>query len=242
MVITNCGNTASGKSCFSTAIASRLLDLKKATCIIIDFNTDIPAKAIWEPTERTSPNYSLGTLFEAKEKIDVKTLPKYLLTHNKYKNLGLLGYCSGDTALSYSEPTHDQFIDVIKAAEQMVDYVIIDCSSPMFTEALTASIEMADCLNILLTPDLKGIVYHQTANKLYGDIPKFHVENTNYILSPVKNFNDINTISENLNMKFLQLPYSTEIEVALCEGKMFDIYKKAPRKYKNTVDKIIENL
>lgn len=240
MIIANYGNNCSGKTTFSAALATKLVDDKNSSCIIIDFNIDTPARAVWEPTNKVSRMFSLGALLE-EEKIDLKVIPKYLLTHKDYNNIGLLGYCSGDTPISYEEPLYDKMIDVIRASEQMVDFVIVDCSSPLLTDTLEAAIEMSDCLNMLITPDVKGIVYYQTAQELFSKSPKFNIEKTNYILSPVKKWSDSSTIQKSLNNNFFELPYSIDIDFAMNEGEIFNTYKKAPKQYKKVVDSIIKS-
>ena len=240
MIITNYGNNHSGKTTFSVALANRLLEKDKTTtAIIINFDNNIPAHALWEPTRDITKMYSMGALIE-EAKIDQKILPKYILTHENHKNIGLLGYCIGDTPLSYVDITYEKVLDIIKAAQQLADYVIIDASSPLLTEQLTASIEMADCLNVLITPDNEGVIYYKTSKKMFSRSKKFLVENTNYILSPVKSYNAVDNIKNGLQREFLELPYSLEIDVQNCNGNMFNILKSAPKKYKKTIDSIIK--
>lgn len=242
MIITNYGNNHSGKTTFSVALATRLLELDKtATAIIINFDSNVPAHALWEPTREITQMYSLGALIEER-KIDQKILPKYILTHENHKNIGLLGYCIGDTPLAYIDITYDKVLDIIKSAQQLADFVIIDASSPLLTEQLAASIEMSDCLNMVVTPDNEGVIYYKTANEMFSRSKKFYVENTNYILSPVKSYNAVENIKKSLSMNFLELPHSLEIDVQNCNGNMFNILKSSPKKYKKTVDAIIKTI
>ena len=239
MVITNYGNNHSGKTTFSVALANKIIEHKhNASIIIINFDNNVPAHAVWEPKREMSRMYSLGALGE-EIKIDQQVLPKYILTYEGNNNIGLLGYCIGDTPLSYSDITYEKVISIIRSAEQIADYVIIDSSSPLLTETLTASIEMADCLNVLVTPDNEGVIYLKTATKMFSRSSKFTVDRTNYILSPVRSYNAVENIKNGFNMNFTELPYVEEIRVQNCNGKLFHILKYCTRKYKKAVDSIV---
>lgn len=243
MVIANYGNNHSGKTTWSVALAKRIVEKSRgASVIIINFDNNVPAHPLWEPTREISQMYSIGALCEEKE-IDPKVLPKYLLTHEKEHNIGLLGYCIGDTPLDYLDITYEKVIAIIRSAQQIADHVIIDCSSPLLTDTLAASIEMADCLNVLITPDADGVLYYKTASKMFSRSKKFFVANTNYILSPVKPFNAVSNIKSAFeNIKFHQLPYSEEIQVQNCNGNLFGITDYAGKKYKKIIDKILATM
>lgn len=244
MIVANVGSSNSGKSTFSAAEAFHLVEKcgPNTSCILISFNMDTPMRAVWEPSERISQMYSLGHLLE-EEIIDAKTLPKYVVTHKNHPNLGLLGYCAGDTPLDFSDIHYEKILSIIKAAEQMASVVIIDCDSTIWSDIVAASLEMADCLNLFLTPDSRGILYEQTFTDVYSKSPKFAVSNTHYILSPAKKFNAIQSFGEALGGKpYMTLPYSLEIEVLGCEGKLFETYNKAPKAYRKVVETINQSL
>lgn len=251
MILTICGNHKSGKSLYAASLANGILHkTPKASIIMINLSKDIPAHAMWEPSRVISNMNSVGFLFE-EGIITVKSVPKFTITHKSNDNIGLIGYCIGDTPITFNEPTYDNVIELIKVADQLADYVILDCDSNMLSDFLAASIEMADDLSFLVTPDIDGTLYLQTFKKMYESNMKYAqvIANMNYILSPVKTFNGSEAFVEQIkngieskNNLILEVPYNIEVDVAMGEGKIFDIYKSSPSKYKKVVDKHIKNI
>lgn len=239
MIITNYGSSGTGKSTFSASLAMAISQANpRATILLINFSTDVPMHAIWQSNKEISRNYSLGYLFEDKE-ITQKSLTKCIVTLDNYKNIGTLSFCLGDSPLSYKDIEYKQVIAMLKAAEQLVDYVIVDCGSNLLKDETAASIEMANCLNVFLTPDPNGVVYLKTARLMYENNPKFMVGNTNYLIGPCKTYHATKQMKEALNIKAYEIPYSNEIAVKNCEGNIFGVYKAAPRRYKSIIKKVL---
>lgn len=239
MIITNYGSSGTGKSTFSASLAMGILKQNpRATVLLINFSQDVPMHAIYHSHKEIPRTYSLGYLFES-DKIEQKDVAKFVVTLENNKNIGMLAYCLGDSPLSYKEVEYKKVIQLLKAAEQLVDYVIVDCGSQLLKEETAAAIEMANCLNVFLTPDPNGVVYLKTARLLYESNAKFFVPNTNYIIGPCKNFHAVKEMCTALNIKAYDLPYNAEIAVKNCEGDIFGVYKASPRKYKNIIKKIL---
>jgi len=239
VIITNYGVPGTGKSNFSASLAMAIEEANpRATVLIINYDTNVPMQAIWNPNREIARSFSLGSVFED-DVITQKSLTKRIVTLENNKNVGLLGYCVGDTPLSYEDVEYSQVINLLKAAEQLVDYVIVDCEADLLNTAIAASVEMANCLNVFLSPDPNGIIYFKTSNLTYGNNSKFLVDNTNYIIGPYRSFHAIKEMKNLLNAKTFELPYSADIAVKNCEGSIFQVYKAAPRKYKNVVKKIL---
>lgn len=242
MIITNIGCSGAGKSTFSASLASGIQHgNSRSTILLINFDANVPMHAIWEPKREISKMYSIGTLFE-NDRIDEKTLTKSIVTMEHHPNIGTLAFCIGDTPLLYKDIEYKQVIDMLKAAEQLVDYVIVDCSCDLLADTTVAAIEMANCLNVFLTPDPMGVVYLKTARLMYDGKKKFMVDNTNYFLTPCRSFSATPNIKEALKIKAFELPYSNEIAVKNCEGDIFGAYQHAPRRYKNAVKKILASV
>lgn len=242
MIITNIGCSGAGKSTFSASLASGIQrGNSRSTILLINFDANVPMHAIWEPKREISKMYSIGTLFE-NDRIDEKALTKSIVTMEHHPNIGTLAFCIGDTPLLYKDIEYKQVIDMLKAAEQLVDYVVVDCSCDLLADTTVAAIEMANCLNVFLTPDPMGVVYLKTARLMYEGKKKFMVDNTNYFLTPCRSFSATPNIKEALKIKAFELPYSNEIAVKNCEGDIFGAYQHAPRRYKNAVKKILASV
>ena len=252
MILSICGNHKSGKSLYCASLAAGILHHNpKSTVILINLSEDVPAHAMWEPTRIISNMNSIGFLFE-EGGISVKSLPKYIITHKKNNNIGLIGYCIGDTPITYRDPSYDDIIEIIKTADQLADFVILDCDTNLLSDFLAASIEMADELSILVTPDINGTLYLQTFKSMYESNMKYAqvIENMNYILSPVKPFNGSEAFAEQIKetnkgkkINVVEIPYNSEIDVAMGEGKIFEIYQSyAPSKYKKIIDKHVKTI
>lgn len=239
MIITNYGSSATGKSTFSASLAMAIAQANpRATILLINYSTDVPMHAIWETSREIPRTYSMGYLFE-NEEIDQKALVKSIVTLNDNKNIGTLSFCLGDSPLSYKDIEYKQVIQMLKAAEQLVDYVIVDCGSNLLKDETAASIEMANCLNVFLSPDPNGVVYLKTARLMYENNPKFMVGNTNYLIGPCRTFHAVKEMKEALGIKAYEIPYNNEIAVKNCEGNIFGVYKASPRKYKSIIKKIL---
>ena len=245
MIITNCGNHGSGKSLLSVSLAKALIRRNpKTKVIIVNFDTDIPAHALWEPQRKDiSKTASIGCAFE-QETIDIKNLANYVVCHKNYNNIGLVGYVGGESPLVHPDATYDLILNVIKCANELSDYVIVDACSELMSESLAAAIEMSDSLNLLITPNVQGVVYFNTFQQMYKSVAKYEniVSRANVILSPVHSFNPKDVIENSLNISTLQIPYSVEIDVMAGQDEMFDVYNNAPKSYRKVADTIIERL
>lgn len=241
MIITNVGCSGTGKSTFSVSLAQAIAQANpRSTILLINYSVDVPMHAVWETNRDVPRTYSLGYLFENQE-ISQKTLTKSIVTLESNRNIGTLSFCLGDSPLSYKDIEYKQVIQMLKAAEQLVDYVIVDCGSNMLKEETAASIEMANCLNVFLTPDPNGVVYYKTFKLMYGSNAKFLVDNTNYLLAPCRTFHATKELKSALGINAYEIPYNTEIAVKNCEGNIFGVYKASPRKYKSIIKKILSS-
>lgn len=245
MIITNCGSHCSGKSVFSVSLANAILKkFPKATISIINLSTDVPAHAMWEPQrDDISKMSSIGCVFE-EPLIDVKSIAKYATTHKQNNNIALFGYVLGDSPLLYPDADYNMVLNLLKSANQLSDYVIVDSCAELMSDQLAASIEMADSLNVLVTPNSQGVIYYKTFKLMYTSNSKYDaiVSKANVILSPVHKYNAAETFDNAFQINSFKLPYDSEIDVMAGQDEMFNIYSKAPKPYKRTIDTLVNNL
>ena len=55
-----------------------------------------------------------------------------------------MGYCAGETPLSYPETDYQMVLQLISSAKRLVDYVILDCGSAMTNVFTPAAIESGE--------------------------------------------------------------------------------------------------
>lgn len=239
MIIMNCGITSSGKTTFSTALALSLIyKAKDTSAIIISFDKSVPTFSFWLPDENVSPTqHSLGALLE-KSEINSQVLSQFIITPKKQTNLGLLAYCLTDTPFTYEEESHDKIVELVRAAQQLSDFVILDCNSDFDSISFITALECSDFTNCILSADLKGVAYYKTMKMFLQDKPKYKFDEIRYLCGNSKSWQPVSSIDGVVNQFAHRLPEELDIGLCALEGDIFSILGRCSGSYKKAVGKV----
>lgn len=215
------GSPASGKSTVSLAIASALAQ-KKKNILLLNASSTVPAIPVYIPSSKdmTSTN-SLGSLLSAKA-IDKSLLKGKIHQHPASSYIGVMGYCSGDTPISYDAPDRNRVRELYAILSELeFDYIIADCeSNPVYDIFTMSSLEIADTVLRIITPDVKGIEFERAQTKWLKNSKNFKLEKHIRICAPVKATSPVNDVVAVTEKFSYVLPYSDEVSDNFSSGKL----------------------
>lgn len=238
-IITVWGNSGSGKSTFSCMLARRLTrDKEKA--IIISPDTSTPMLPVWFPNENIEAAMSLGQVLSAVS-IDNALVASKVVLYKAYPFIGAMGYAAGETPLSYPEIEPAKIKSLLYAAGSLVDYLIIDCPTPMTTVFTPMAIEQSDAVVRILTPDLHGIHYFKAHQPLMKE-ERFRFDEHITLGGKARPFQAIEEMGHLLGEFKGLLPYSKEIERCGTQGEMFSALEYCSKKYMASLELVCEKV
>lgn len=237
MIITVWGSSGSGKSTFSTLLARELA--KKRQVLLVNFDMNTPMMPVWLPKKEISRKKSLGHLFGALE-INTDVLAGAIVVPDGQKNLGLLSYLLQDRFMDFAEESREKLVGLIRAAEQLADVVVLDVTPDFASPVLPLALEMADQAYCLLTPELRGAVYYESAKCILADSPKFRWQEIRMILSPVEPFHAVEAMEGITGKLYGILPYTEDLDISCGEGKL--LTAPIPKKYRRIVEQIVKEI
>ena len=236
------GSPNSGKTTLAVNIAKELAKNKKNVLIV---HNDIICPTI--PTlipglKDENLDRSLGKVL-SNSTIDQKTILDNLITIKDNSYIALLGYQKGENPLTYPEYIREKAVDLLVLLRHLADYIIIDCSSMITEDILTATaLEFADKVITISTADFKGLSYFKSTLPLLMDT-RFKSDNHLKIVSNIKEFQDGNTINDVLRGSNIYLNYTSEIENQNTQGKLFEkLTDKDSESYKLGLNKIVKEV
>ena len=209
------GSSGSGKSIFSGILAA-VLEHRKSKVIIVSPNILTPMLPIFFPQETILNRYSIGHIFEQPE-ISEAEIAKHIYFTKAHKDIGVLAYAPGDTAMRYPDTTKKQVETLIDGVSRMADTVILDCSSDMREVFPYVAIASADVTVKMLSADLRGVSF-LAAQKPLLSAPQFRYEDHMTILGAKKPYQSDAGYDKNC----LSFPWMQELDIAYGTGKLFD--------------------
>ncbi len=233
------GNSGSGKSVFCCILAKALTHSKQKA-IIINADSSLPMLPVWLPGEINETNVSVGQVLSSLE-IDTALVASHVTVLKSYPFIGLMGYATGENPLSYPELKYEKIKELIYAAAKLVDYVILDCCSNMTNFFTPASIESADHIIRILTPDLRGVHYLKAHQPLLQDA-RFRFDGHMTFAGVARPFHAIDEMSHLIGGFAGLLPYSKEIDRCATCGDLFKAIEFCNPKYMESLKKIMEVL
>jgi len=236
-IISVWGSSGSGKSMFCCILAKALTQSKKKA-IIINADLSTPMLPVWLPDQIIETGVSVGQVLSSPE-IDTTLVASKVTVLKSYPFIGLMGFSAGENPLSYPEIKYDTVQRLIAAAAQLVDYVILDCSSNMTNFFTPAAIESADIVLRILTPDLKGINYLKAHQPLLTDVRFKYNEHLTFA-GMARPFHALDEMGHLIGGFDGLLPYGKEIDRCATEGSMFGAISYCNPKYTASLKKVVE--
>ena len=163
------GSPGCGKTVTAVKIAKHLAAQKKNTVLLLCDMTAPMMPCICPPSE-LAVDRSLGSIFAAQH-ISVNLIKHNLTTLKRLPHLTMLGLRKKENEYTYAPCTKQQAEELIRGLREIVPYVVIDCSSYIANDILSAVALMeADSVLQLASCDLKSVGYLSSQLPLLGEL------------------------------------------------------------------------
>lgn len=230
------GSPGSGKTVTAVKIAQHLA-MKKKNVILMLCDMTAPMLPCICPRADLDCDRSLGSVFVA-QRITANLVKSNLVPHKRFAHLALLGLRKGENEYTYSACTKEQAEELIESLREIAPYVVIDCSSYIANDILSAvSLMQADSVLKLANCDLKSVSYLSSQLPLLSELRK-DGENLYKIAADVKP----EQAAEQLGAVFT-LPHSRELEEQYLSGRLLDdLSLKDSRAFRREIEKICKEV
>lgn len=235
------GSPGSGKTTISTKLALEL-SKEKLNVIVVYEDENCPAipTLIADPKGKHN-NKSLGNVLLNNS--EQRIIKENLITLEKNKYLGLLGYRKGENYNSYPEYVKEKVTDLFLQLRHLADYIIIDCSSQLYMNIFTnTALEQADKVLTLATADLKSLSYFNSTLPILAN-SLFKMDEQLIAISNIRDHQPKETINDLLKGKGYYLEFIEEITQQDAEQRMFEeLNDKKSEGFKDILKKLMEEI
>lgn len=227
-----------GKTVTAVKIAKHLAAQKKNTVLLLCDMTAPMMPCICPPSE-LEVDKSLGSIFAAQH-ISTNLIKHNLTTLKRLPHLTMLGLRKKENEYTYAPCTKQQAEELIRRLREIVPYVVIDCSSYIANDILSAVALMeADNVLRLANCDPKSVSYFSSQLPLLEDA-EWDVDKQYKVASNVKPYQAADHIGKALGDATFVLPYSQELEEQyLGRDLLADLALKDSRPFRKELEKII---
>ena len=235
------GSPGCGKTVTAVKIAKNLAAQKKNTVLLLCDMTAPMMPCICPPSE-LEVDKSLGSIFAAQH-ISVNLIKHNLTTLKRLPHLTMLGLRKKENEYTYAPCTKQQAEELIRGLREIVPYVVIDCSSYIANDILSAVALMeADSVLQLASCDLKSVGYLSSQLPLLGEL-KWDKDKQYRVASNIKPFQAADRIGQVLGSVVFRLPYSQELEEQYLAGELLaDLSMKDSRAFRKEINRICEEV
>ena len=235
------GNPSCGKTVVSVKLAQHLAQKKKNVILVLTDMTAPPLPIIISPTLLECEK-SLGGILSAAQ-ITENLIYENSVTIKKRDHIVILGMLKGENTFSYPSYTKEQAMEFIKQLKCLDCHVVIDCTSNIATDTLSAiAIQSADKVLRLISCDLKAISYYSSQLPLILD-QRFQAEKQIKVASNVKSLQAEEHVAAVFKGVSFSLPYTSEIERQYLDGDLFkDMTTREGRKYNKVIKSIVQEV
>ena len=231
------GSPGCGKTVTATKIAKHLAAQKKNTVLLLCDMTAPMMPCICPPSE-LEVDKSLGSIFAAQH-ISVNLIKHNLTTLKRLPHLTMLGLRKKENEYTYAPCTKQQAEELIRGLREIAPYVVIDCSSYIANDILSAVALMeADSVLRLANADLKSISYLSSQLPLLKDA-KWDTDKQYKIAANVKPQQAGEQIGQALGNVAFTLSHSEELEAQFLAGILLsDLTMKESRGFRKEIEQV----
>lgn len=232
------GSPSSGKTTVAAKIANYLSKSGYDTALLL-CDMDAPPLPLMVPPTDIETEKSLGSIMAA-AKINKNLILQNCVTIRKNRHISVIGMLKGENYYTYPPYTDSQVGELLSGLSNLVDFVIVDCSSHIVNDPLsTISLIESDAVLRLISCDLKSISYLSSQLPLLED-GKFNVDKQIKVANNVKSIHSGENIEQILGNVDFTIPHCDSIEEQYLTGELL---KDIPSK-RDTRDfkKVIENI
>lgn len=231
------GSPGSGKTVTATKIAKYLASKKKNVVLLLCDMTAPMMPCICPPSDLECER-SLGSVFAAQH-ISENLIKHNLTTHKRMPHLTMMGLRKGENEYTYAACTKEQAEELICGLRQIAPYVVIDCSSYIANDILSAVALMeADSVLRLVNCDLKSVGYLSSQLPLLKELA-WDEEKQYKTAANIKPQQAADRIGQVLGNVSFNLPHSAELEEQYLAGTLFsDLSMKDSKEFRKEIEKI----
>ena len=231
------GSPSSGKTIMSVKLARYIASQKKNVILVLADMSAPPLPYVCPPSDLES-ELSLGNILGAAH-VDGNLVKQNAILHKKNEYLTMFAMLKGENAFSYAPYTETQVREFIHALRQLADYIIIDCTSNITNDVLSAvSLIESDAVLRLVSCDLKSISYLNSQLPLLLD-NKFNANKQYKAASNVSSFQADDEIEQIVGGVNFKIPHSDEVYKQFLAGNLFGgLTEKDSKDFRKAVSKI----
>lgn len=231
------GSPSSGKTTVSVKLAEYLTRKKKNVLLILADMTTPPLPCICASTDIEGEK-SLGSILAAVH-VTENLIKRNCMFYRKNDYLSIVGMLKGENVFTYPPYEQTQAAELIEQARNIAPFIIIDCTSTIASDILSAVALMeADTVLRLVNCDLKSISYLSSQLPLLRD-NKWDAEKQLKVASNVKPQEATSHMEQLLGSVAFRIPHCGEVERQFLEGEMFgELCLKESRAFRKEIEKI----
>ncbi len=235
------GSPNSGKSTVAFKIAKHLAD-KKKNVILLLCDMTAPMLPCAVPPSELEIEKSLGSILAATHVTEA--LVKYnMVTLKKNPYLSIVGMLKNENEYTYAPYGKVQAEELIDCLKEIAPFVVIDCSSYIANDILSAvSISDADNVLRLVNCDLKSISYLSSQLPLLQN-SGYDMDKHYKVASNVKPNHGVEQMAGALGNMAFSIPASAEIEEQYLQGNLLgELSMKSSRGFRGEIQKICKEV
>lgn len=231
------GSPSSGKTIMSVKIARYIASQKKNVILVFADMSAPPLPFICPPSDLEA-ELSMGNILGAAH-VTETLIKQNAILHRKNEYLTMLGMLKGENAFTYPPYTETQAKELLSELRKMADYIVIDCTSNITGDVLSAvSLIESDAVLRLVSCDLKSISYLSSQLPLLLD-NKFNANKQYKAASNVDDFQADDNIEQVVGGVSFKIPHSEEVYKQFLSGNLFaGLSDKSSKDFRKAVAKI----
>ncbi len=235
------GSPNSGKTTFSTKLASTIYEKYKKTVIVLYTDMDTPVLPVMFPNFKSEHLASVGTALSKPEILQDDVIQS-LVTIKGKQNYGFLGFRDGENKYTFPRFSEGKVEDLLDTLAGISDYVIVDCASNLEINTMSAvAVNRAEYIFRLASPDLKAVSWHLSQLPIYTDKRyrlNEHIQGINIPSTDV--FMPLEEMKSHMRDLTFIVPYSHAIKEQMQEGRLY--LKSTDRNFEVCMNRIAERI
>ena len=231
------GSPGCGKTTVASKLAMRLAMQKQDVALLLcDMNT--PMLPCICPPGELEEEHSLGSILAAAH-VTENLVRHHCITHKKLRHLTILGMRKGENEYTYPQYERVQAEELLECLRKIAPCIIIDCSSYIANDILSAvSLMEADSVLRLTGCDLQSVSYFSSQLPLLKE-SKWDADKQYKAASNVRPNEASAHMEQVLGNTVFQIPYSREVEEQVLQGNLFkELGLKESRGFRRAIEAV----
>ena len=210
------GSPSSGKTVVSVKLAEHLAKKKRNVILILADMVTPPLPYLCAPSD-IEQDRSLGSILAASH-VTENLIKKNCMFYRKNDYLSMVGMLKGENVFTYPPYEKEQAAELLQLAAQIAPYVIVDCTSNIASDILSAV----------------ALMEADTVLRLAGDADK-----QLKAVSNIRQQEASSHMEQILGSVSFQIPHSSEVEAQFLEGELLgELGLKESRTFRREIEKI----